>query len=62
LTEFVREVTVVKLLPTIDTLEQALRNLPEHSDHSGANSDNSGRNLKRNTRIGKRALTEYWYN
>jgi len=29
LTEFAREVTVVKLLPTLDSLEQALRHLPD---------------------------------
>ena len=31
LSEFVREVTVVKLLPTIDSLEQALKHLPEYN-------------------------------
>jgi molecular chaperone GrpE len=31
LLEFAKEVTVVKLLPTIDTLEQALRHLPQYS-------------------------------
>jgi molecular chaperone GrpE (heat shock protein) len=31
LSEFVREVTVVKLLPTIDSLEQALKHLPEYT-------------------------------
>ena len=32
LLEFAKEVTVVKLLPTIDTLEQALRHLPQLAD------------------------------
>jgi molecular chaperone GrpE len=31
LVQFAREVTVVKLLPTIDSLEQALRHLPEYT-------------------------------
>jgi molecular chaperone GrpE len=32
LLEFAKEVTVVKLLPTIDSLEQALRHLPEFGE------------------------------
>jgi molecular chaperone GrpE (heat shock protein) len=39
LSEFVREVTVVKLLPTIDSLEQALRHLPEYNTTPSANAD-----------------------
>ena len=31
LLEFAKEVTVVKLLPTLDTLEQALRHMPEYA-------------------------------
>ena len=61
LVEFAKEVTVVKLLPTLDSLEQALRHMPEVSDklqvtsektenqkfsgHSDDNSENSGRNF-----------------
>lgn len=33
LVEFAREVTVVKLLPTLDTLAQALKHLPEYRPH-----------------------------
>jgi len=39
LVEFAKEVTVVKLLPTIDTLEQALRHLPEYNTTPSANAD-----------------------
>ena len=39
--EFAKEVTVVKLLPTIDTLEQALRHLPQHSTSSVAKATSS---------------------
>lgn len=43
LLEFAKEVTVVKLLPTLDALEQALRHMPQYSGHSDVNPDNSGR-------------------
>jgi molecular chaperone GrpE len=33
---FAKEVTVVKLLPTIDTLEQALRHLPQMNHEAGS--------------------------
>ncbi|MDE2312321.1 MAG: nucleotide exchange factor GrpE [Patescibacteria group bacterium] len=39
LLEFAKEVTVVKLLPTIDTLEQALRHLPVFSQQATGNSE-----------------------
>ena len=39
LLEFAKEVTVVKLLPTIDSLEQALRHMPELSDQWTVDSD-----------------------
>ena len=35
LIEFAREVTVAKLLPTLDSLEQALRHAPELNQESG---------------------------
>ena len=35
LLEFAKEVTVVKLLPTIDSLEQALRHLPQMNHEAG---------------------------
>jgi len=34
LVEFAREVTVAKLLPTLDSLEQALKHMPEVSEKS----------------------------
>ncbi len=57
LVEFAREVTVVKLLPTIDALEQAMKHLPEYgklevggerldSEHSDVNSENSDREFQ----------------
>jgi molecular chaperone GrpE len=45
LIEFAREVTVAKLLPTLDTLSQALRHIPAYSEHSDVNSENSDRGL-----------------
>jgi|ERR1051326_4403619 molecular chaperone GrpE len=39
LIEFAREVTVAKLLPTLDALEQALKHLPEVSDQWTVNSE-----------------------
>lgn len=40
--DFAKEVTVVKLLPTIDTLEQALKHLPELADQQSADQLISG--------------------
>ncbi|MDR3642312.1 MAG: nucleotide exchange factor GrpE [Candidatus Doudnabacteria bacterium] len=37
LLEFAKEVTVVKLLPTIDTLEQALKHLPQYQQSADSN-------------------------
>lgn len=42
LLEFAKEVTVVKLLPTIDTLEQALKHLPQLADQQPADQLISG--------------------
>jgi molecular chaperone GrpE len=39
LVEFAREVTVAKLLPTLDSLEQALRHMPKISDELQVTSD-----------------------
>ena len=36
LVEFAREVTVAKLLPTLDSLEQAFKHFPELNEESGA--------------------------
>ncbi len=44
LLEFAKEVTVVKLLPTLDTLAQALKHLPQYSDHLDNNSQRSDYN------------------
>ena len=41
LVQFAREITVVKLLPTIDSLEQALKHLPEISEQWSVGSDQS---------------------
>ena len=41
LIEFAREVTVAKLLPALDSLEQALRHMPEYMNH-GTGSMNQG--------------------
>ncbi len=39
LVEFAREVTVAKLLPTLDTLEQALKHMPEYQKSEVGESD-----------------------
>jgi molecular chaperone GrpE len=39
LVEFAREVTVAKLLPTLDSLEQALKHMPEYTVDSTQNTD-----------------------
>ena len=46
LLEFAKEVTVVKLLPTIDSLEQALRQLPEFGE-----SDKSENRIKHHLKM-----------
>ena len=46
LLEFAKEVTVVKLLPTLDALEQALRHMPEMNNESGITNQEWGKKYK----------------
>lgn len=46
LLEFAKEVTVVKLLPTIDTLEQALKHLPQMNHEAGSMSQDFEKKYK----------------
>jgi molecular chaperone GrpE len=55
LVEFAREVTVVKLLPTLDSLEQALRHMPQLADQRISESANQPDSESADQLIGRSA-------
>ncbi|MCL5667017.1 MAG: nucleotide exchange factor GrpE [Patescibacteria group bacterium] len=57
LLEFAKEATVVKLLPTIDTLEQALRHLPEYNPSLNPSPQKGRESSAANLRTGAEAFS-----